>query len=159
MPFAWYMWKTDHDLENMVFIGLSRLSACHICPKHQPKAGLTSTDSDAIFRSPNISLFRHIDQLSIQRPFGVLLNHPWDTAPCSGYWFMARGRESEDPHHGQKRKAVEDFIAGWWNEEWIENDGVWYDQMTLRRFINGDFRGGSRECSQHHIYSLLSCFL
>ncbi|WVF71477.1 hypothetical protein IAT40_006283 [Kwoniella sp. CBS 6097] len=119
LPSVWHLLRTERHIQNLVFI-----------------------DSDAVFRSPNISVHQHLDQLSYQRPFGVLTNRPWDTGPCSGYWFMIRGREHDDPKAGKRRGAVEDFILEWWNDDWNDAGFIWYDQATLRRVIGGDFRGG-----------------
>ena len=113
--------------------------------------GLTYADSDAMFRSPEIHVSRHLAMLSLSRPFGVLTNQPWDDSICSGYWFMYRPMRD-------LVYDVEDFILEWWNEDWANTLFQLYDQSTLRRLIGRSTRDEERESSHlpsfHNVFSL-----
>lgn len=100
----------------------------------------TLSDSDAMFRDPNLHVDRHTNSLSLDRPFGILTNRPWDDGQCSGYWFMYRPK-------GEYKAAYDvlDFVLEWWNEDWADTRMELYDQSTIRRMIGGDTNGGRGE--------------
>jgi hypothetical protein len=91
-----------------------------------------------MFRSPNISVHRHLDQLTPERPFGVLSNKPYDAGPKSGYWFMRR--DVDEIKAGSL--SVEDYLLDWWNEDCHDTNVWYYEQGTLRKLIGGPWGDG-----------------
>lgn len=93
-----------------------------------------SLDSDAEFRSVDLSVWMHLNHLSIRRIIGFLGNAPYDAEPNAGYWFVKRGREVAEPQLGKRRSTGADFIRAWWDQDWLTM--AWEameEQGTLRR--------------------------
>lgn len=116
-------------------------------------------DSDAVFRSPSLSIWRHLDTLSIRRFIGFVGNHPYDGQPNAGYWFVRRGRDCVPESSqvdgskpgvtcpkGTPRSAAADFIRHWWDQDYATvNWGHMEEQATLRRLLGYEVWGAREE--------------
>jgi len=94
-----------------------------------------------MFRWPGLSVYRHLDKLSPEVPFGILNNKPYDTGPNSGYWFVRRYLDEIEAGH----PSAEKYILDWWNEDCSNTHMPWQEQGTLRKLMHGDFPGGDGE--------------
>jgi len=131
MPVLWDIFRQDPTVEYLVHI-----------------------DSDALFRSANLSVQRHFDELSESQPIGFMNNGPWQPhTPCSGYYVMRRGRDRDQGNAseptgfwGWRRKKsaprtiVTDFLRLWWDQDWHLNmcAGELKDQCTLWTLLKYD---------------------
>lgn len=110
MPVIWNTFKTNPSTDYIVYI-----------------------DSDVVFKSPNTSVHRYLDHLSVASPLGLIANHPYDHEPCVGMLFFYRGRDQPDAKTGAKQDAAVSFLNEWWNEDWGDvHYGHMEEQATLR---------------------------
>jgi len=94
-----------------------------------------------LFRSPNISVHRHLDLLTPEKYFGILSNKPYDAGPNTGYWFIRR--DLKEIRAGSP--SVEDYLVDWWNEDCSDTNINYFEQGTFRKLMGGKFGDGERE--------------